>query len=65
MVRLDRATALDAEILTARGGDTEQKLRKLEDAARRLNTMFHEAKNLSTATQEAAAKCEVNTLHIC
>lgn len=23
--------------------------------------MFHEAKNLSVATQEAAAKCEVNT----
>lgn len=53
------ADALEAEITAARGGDAAGAVRKLENAVRRLKTMFQEAKGLAVGAEEAAAKCKV------
>lgn len=54
-----RASELETDIKTIKGGDEAAALRRLEDSLIRLKTAFKEVKGLAQGAQEAADKCQV------
>ena len=54
-----RASELDADIKTVKGGDEAAALRRLEDGLNRLKADFREVRGLAQGAQEAADKCQV------
>lgn len=50
---------------TAKGGDAAGEIRRLEDSLKRLRKSFQEAKELATGSEEAAAKCQVDSKSNC
>ncbi|CAM9886122.1 unnamed protein product, partial [Ectocarpus sp. 12 AP-2014] len=54
-----KASELEADIKTIKGGDEATALRRLEDGLNRLKASFKEVKALALGAQEAADKCQV------
>ncbi|CAB1114761.1 unnamed protein product [Ectocarpus sp. CCAP 1310/34] len=54
-----KASELEVDIKTIKGGDEATALRRLEDGLNRLKASFKEVKALAQGAQEAADKCQV------
>eukprot|EP00752_Nemacystus_decipiens_P009380 g8383.t1 len=54
-----KASELEADIKTVKGGDEAAALRRLEDGLNRLKADFREVRGLAQGAQEAADKCQV------
>ncbi|CAM9301743.1 unnamed protein product, partial [Scytosiphon promiscuus] len=54
-----KASELETDIKTVKGGDEAAALRRLEDSLIRLKTAFKEVRGLAHGAQEAADKCQV------
>eukprot|EP00903_Cladosiphon_okamuranus_P011080 g10459.t1 len=54
-----KASQLEVDIKTVKGGDEAAALRRLEDGLNRLKADFREVRGLAQSAQEAADKCQV------